>query len=463
MDVRDSLLRAMDGLFSSETCTQYQALSTIERLMAQECISSKPCAEGFWRIQDLPECNVAVRLSLHLVYTMPILRQALQSYTGSSLEEAISGLCQILTILQGVALNHPSSKKYLQRRIYIGTVIELLSVARHISLHHDAEVQPNASGSASTSSMSAAQEKGNHTNRQPLRFPHFASSILDTLLCILVDSPPALRCFEECNGLESVVKTLKRAGTDRELRVKCLEFLYFYLLPENGHSQQLPQEVGPSIPTPSSPSKRCAPADIPLPPSPAKPSSHITFDRSFPSTPSTPSTRVTRLDTPSTNKSSVRLESTKQSHPNLAILRRDLDFVPLSPKKRQISALGIGTPKSAGLSRLRPSPEPSDAERSPTKSSFSQVRKSSPLARNETMFSSPKITNNLDDGIPHSATTPPPSSPTKSKGPPIRHTEASKGSLIRSTEEKKLLLSTWLGNVDALVEGVQRAGVWGLD
>lgn len=33
---------------------------------------------------------------------------------------------------------------------------------------------------------------------------------------------------------------------------------------------------------------------------------------------------------------------------------------------------------------------------------------------------------------------------------------------LRTTDEKKEVLAVWLGNVDALVEGVQRAGVWGL-
>jgi len=61
----------------------------------------------------------------------------------------------------------------------------------------------------------------------------------------------------------------------------------------------------------------------------------------------------------------------------------------------------------------------------------------------------------------HRAITPTPSSPSKSKHAAMDN-GISKGDLIRSTEEKKLLLSTWLGNVDALVEGVQRAGVWGL-
>jgi len=34
--------------------------------------------------------------------------------------------------------------------------------------------------------------------------------------------------------------------------------------------------------------------------------------------------------------------------------------------------------------------------------------------------------------------------------------------VVKSTEEKKELLGSMLGNVDALVEGVKKAGIWGL-
>jgi len=33
----------------------------------------------------------------------------------------------------------------------------------------------------------------------------------------------------------------------------------------------------------------------------------------------------------------------------------------------------------------------------------------------------------------------------------------------KTTDEKKKFLGTMLGNVDALVEGVRRAGIWHLD
>lgn len=37
-----------------------------------------------------------------------------------------------------------------------------------------------------------------------------------------------------------------------------------------------------------------------------------------------------------------------------------------------------------------------------------------------------------------------------------------RGTIVKSTEEKKELLGSMLGNVDALVEGVKKAGIWGL-
>lgn len=45
-----------------------------------------------------------------------------------------------------------------------------------------------------------------------------ASVTLDTLLCVLVDMPDATRTFEECNGIELIVKTLKRASIPRDVR-----------------------------------------------------------------------------------------------------------------------------------------------------------------------------------------------------------------------------------------------------
>jgi len=40
--------------------------------------------------------------------------------------------------------------------------------------------------------------------------------------------------------------------------------------------------------------------------------------------------------------------------------------------------------------------------------------------------------------------------------------ESGVGVRARTTDEKKQILGSMLGNVDALVEGVRKAGIWGL-
>lgn len=45
---------------------------------------------------------------------------------------------------------------------------------------------------------------------------------------------------------------------------------------------------------------------------------------------------------------------------------------------------------------------------------------------------------------------------------PCDSTKSCEQGKTRTTEEKKELLGTMLGNVDALVEGVRKAGIWGL-
>jgi len=65
---------------------------------------------------------------------------------------------------------------------------------------------------------------------KPQQRTTLSSIVLDTILCILVDSPAALRTFEASNGLQAVVKILKRAGTPREVRYVFVSFLHGFLL-----------------------------------------------------------------------------------------------------------------------------------------------------------------------------------------------------------------------------------------
>lgn len=101
------------------------------------------------------------------------------------------------------------------------------------------------------------------------------------------------------------------------------------------------------------------------------------------------------------------------------MLQKDVEYEPQSPKKVQVSRLGVAQGRSA--SRLRDAATGNSDHCGEMSSSFHAE-----LASNS---GSKKI-----------------------------------GSFegVRTTDEKKEILGTMLGNVDALVEGVRKAGIWGL-
>lgn len=114
------------------------------------------------------------------------------------------------------------------------------------------------------------------------------------------------------------------------------------------------------------------------------------------------------------------------------MLRKEVDFVPLSPKKAQIAGLGVVKRNELRVPPLR----------LPT-----NKRTPSPLSRfstEDTLFS--------DDEPLH---------PDRSGGNTTRE-DTYLRPRVRTTEEKKRTLGQLLGNVDALVEGVKSAGIWGL-
>lgn len=106
------------------------------------------------------------------------------------------------------------------------------------------------------------------------------------------------------------------------------------------------------------------------------------------------------------------------------MLRKDIDYVPQSPKK--VSMLGLSMSEHAperSISRIQLESGSEDDCRwlgHPTAGGRHDPEEMSSGSRN------------LDRGV------------------------------IRTTDEKKELLGTMLGNVDALVEGVRKAGIWGL-
>jgi hypothetical protein len=146
--------------------------------------------------------------------------------------EGVHALCrllmQALTILQGVSLLHGPSKRFLARRWCIQVCrpsskrtsltqsiqlfLDLLLLSRHVP-NTVIEVSAPTTPTKDSHSIPIASK-----NASSSPSPTLSSTIIDTLLCVLVDSPEGLRCFEEVGGLDAVVRTLKRAGVLKETK-----------------------------------------------------------------------------------------------------------------------------------------------------------------------------------------------------------------------------------------------------
>ncbi|KAG8942696.1 hypothetical protein FRC00_011662 [Tulasnella sp. 408] len=494
------------------------------------CIGSdKEQMDKFLELQRGFEGNIASRLLTSLAMCLPALQQLLSSSSSQDPKIASDGTAiaqhtqQALSILQGVALIHAESKAFLGRKSSIHLLLDILSISRHAPSQSTTSTDPASGGSTSTPSPDVST---------------LASAVLDTLLCVLVDSPPALRVFEEASGVEGVVKTLKRTGVAREVRMKCLEFLYFYLLPEDGtpsaNSRCTSSPMRPPVDTsfsksimsaqsrsvPGSPMHFGAyPTPLPIPLNETPQSSFIENDSQVLARVDTPSTERPSTPTRKSRELSKKEASETTKSTALQMLQQEIDFVPVSPKKAQVAQLGVGTPgkprvinlnrdsasgtpinkklgEVSGSTSAKPLIFPSFSPSTPAKKKTVLMRpaelrlkgegastpakegkgsearsssRASALAGGKKEALSRSGSSNVFEESTNKSRAPTPPSPTKpsqlsaaANWPSNHPISQPPRSRIRSTEEKKELLGNWLGNVDALVAGVQKAGVWGL-
>ena len=67
---------------------------------------------------------------------------------------------------------------------------------------------------------------------EPVNCPAIQSATIITLVCALIDTPQNTRTFETLDGLLTITSLFKSRETSREVKLKLVEFLYFYLMPE---------------------------------------------------------------------------------------------------------------------------------------------------------------------------------------------------------------------------------------
>ncbi|POR34649.1 Cell division protein Cdc14 [Tolypocladium paradoxum] len=208
---------AFDNLSSYDGPKIRKGLRQVEGLLAQICLSdhrrrssssssssSKASTDGgdaqpprkdlaqlgqdpafceFFKLQEGFEWNVALRL----IGTLDRLMAK-----GSDGQNDLL-ILSALDLIQGALLLHPPSKSLFSREQNMNLLLDLL---------------------------------------EPFNCPAIQSATLLTLVVALLDTPTNTRTFEGLDGLLTVTALFKSRSTPREVKLKLVEFLYCYLMPE---------------------------------------------------------------------------------------------------------------------------------------------------------------------------------------------------------------------------------------
>lgn len=102
-------------------------------------------------------------------------------------------IASALDLLQGTLLLHPPSRSLFKRERNMNLLLDLLD---------------------------------------PLSSPTILQTTLHVLVCALLDQPHNTRVFENVDGIVTLTSLFKSKQTPQELRLKVIEVLYFYLMPE---------------------------------------------------------------------------------------------------------------------------------------------------------------------------------------------------------------------------------------
>ncbi|KAL9101577.1 MAG: hypothetical protein Q9163_003177 [Psora crenata] len=146
-------------------------------------LKDDPAFREFFKLQEGFEFNVATRLALAL--------ERLLSRSSTGANDLL--LVSTLDLLQGVLLIHPPSRSLFAREINMNLLLDLLD---------------------------------------PTSCPAIQSSTLLVLVTALLERPMNIRCFETLDGLLAVTSLFKNGTTGREVKMRVVEFFYFYLMPE---------------------------------------------------------------------------------------------------------------------------------------------------------------------------------------------------------------------------------------
>ncbi|EXJ80096.1 hypothetical protein A1O3_08382 [Capronia epimyces CBS 606.96] len=147
-----------------------------------------PAFREFFKLQQSFQWNIAMRL-------VACLERLLGKESNGTNDLLVT---QTLDLIQGILLLHPPSRALFGQEIYMNLFLDLLD---------------------------------------PSNCPAIQSSTIMALVTSLLDQPQNTRTFETIDGLLVVTSLFKSRSTSREVKLKLVEFLYFYLMPETSASK----------------------------------------------------------------------------------------------------------------------------------------------------------------------------------------------------------------------------------
>lgn len=165
-----------------------------------------PAFREFFKLQQNFQWNIAMRL-------VACLERLLGKESNGTHDLLV---IQTLDLIQGVLLLHPPSRALFAQEIYM-----------NVSCNHSTSVSASFHGNMMTDRPQLFLDL-----LDPSNCPAIQSSTIMALVTSLLDQPQNVRTFETIDGLLVVTSLFKSRSTSREVKLKLVEFLYFYLMPE---------------------------------------------------------------------------------------------------------------------------------------------------------------------------------------------------------------------------------------
>ncbi|KAK9453970.1 cell division control protein 14, SIN component-domain-containing protein [Dipodascopsis uninucleata] len=234
------LSSAFDLLLSYDPAAVRRGLRHIEGLLAHLCrpydgspkkskssssisidtrVADDPAYREFLRLQDNFEWNdfnvglirrqnkldLSSDLIVMLIIVALRLASCLEKLLGQKSSDLVNSLIlSNLDLLQGVLLIHPPSRRIFVREVHMTILLDLLDP------------------------QSPATIQG---------------ATVNCLVCALAEEWANVRTFESLDGLACICTLFKRKETEKEVKLKILEFLFFYLIPEPQGTAQAYESV----------------------------------------------------------------------------------------------------------------------------------------------------------------------------------------------------------------------------